>query len=103
MEIIIDDALVGEIVTQETLQAGADIDRLGPVAAYENSRSRHDARLSSAADAHTLACKDGCYWCCYFTVDVRPVEALRIGDFMRNSLPAEDRAKSRFRWCSPGE
>jgi hypothetical protein len=29
-------------------------------------------------DAHTLACKNGCFWCCYFTVDVRAVEVFSI-------------------------
>lgn len=95
MEIIIDDALVGEIVTQETLQARADIDRLGPVAAYENSRSRHDARLSAASDAHTLACKSGCYWCCYFTVDLRAVEVFSILDFMARELSTAEQARVR--------
>ena len=95
MEIIIDDTLVGEIVTRETLQARADIDRLGPVAAYESSRSRHDARLSAAADGHTLACKSGCYWCCYFTVDVRAVEVFSILDFMAHELSAAEQARVR--------
>ena len=95
MEIIIDDALVGEIVTRETLQARADIDRLGPVAAYESSRSRHDARLSAASDAHTLACKSGCYWCCYFTVDVRAVEVFSILDFMAHELSAAEQVRVR--------
>jgi Fe-S-cluster containining protein len=95
LEIIIDDALVGEIVTRETLQARADIDRLGPVAAYESSRSRHDARLSAASDAHTLACKSGCYWCCYFTVDVRAVEVFSILDFMAHELSAAEQVRVR--------
>jgi len=95
LEIIIDDALVEEIVTRETLQARADIDRLGPVAAYESSRSRHDARLSAAADGHTLACKSGCYWCCYFTVDVRAVEVFSILDFMAHELSAAEQARVR--------
>jgi Fe-S-cluster containining protein len=95
LEITIDDRLVGEIVTRETQQARADLDRLGPVAAYESSRSRHDARLSAAADAHTLACKSGCYWCCYFTVDVRAVEVFSILDFMARELSATEQARVR--------
>lgn len=95
MEIIIDGALVGGIVTQEMQQARAEIDRLGPVAAYENSRSRHDARLSTAADVHTLACKSGCYWCCYFTVDVRAVEVFAILDFLDRELSAAEQARVR--------
>lgn len=90
MEITVDEALVRQIVAEEMQQSSADIDRLGPVAAYESSRSRHDARLSAAPDAHTLACKAGCCWCCYFTVDVRAAEVFSILDFMARELsPAE--------------
>jgi Fe-S-cluster containining protein len=95
MEIIVDEALVRGIVAQETEQAAAEIDRLGPVAAYESSRRRHDARLSAAPDAHTLACKNGCYWCCYFTVDVRAVEVFSILDFMACELSVEEQARVR--------
>ena len=90
MEIELDEDLVRGIVDQEQRQAGAEIDRLGPVAAYENSRSRHDARLAAAPDAHTLACRNGCFWCCYFTVDVRAVEVFSILDFMARELSAEE-------------
>jgi Fe-S-cluster containining protein len=95
VEIIIDDALVGAIVAAEMQQARADLDRAGPIAAYESSRSRHDVRLSAAADAPTLACKSGCYWCCYFTVDVRAVEVFGILDFMARELSAEDQTRVR--------
>jgi Fe-S-cluster containining protein len=95
LEIAIDEPLVRGIVAQETQQARADIDRLGPVAAYEGSRRRHDTRLSAAADAHTLACKSGCYWCCYFTVDVRAVEVFSILDFMTRELSVEEQARVR--------
>jgi Fe-S-cluster containining protein len=95
LEITIDDALVGAIVTQEMQQARADIDRLRPVAAYEISRARHDARLSAAPDAHTLACRSGCHWCCYFSVDVRAVEVFSILDFMTRELSAAEQARIR--------
>ena len=63
-EITIDESLVHGIVTEEVQRARAEIDDHGPIAAYESSRRRHDARLSAAPDVHTLACKSGCYWCC---------------------------------------
>ena len=95
MEITIDEGLVRGILAQETAQARAEIEQLGPVAAYENSRRRHDARLAAAPDAHTLACKNGCYWCCYFTVDVRAVEVFSILDFMERELSPEQLARVR--------
>lgn len=95
MEIEIDEGLVRGIIAQETVQAAAEIEQLGPVAAYENSRARHDARVSAAPDAHTLACKNGCFWCCYFTVDVRAVEVFSILDFMERELSPEEQARVR--------
>ena len=93
MEIEIDEALVRGILADEMQQAGAEIDRLGPVAAYENSRRRHDARVRAAPDVHTLACKNGCFWCCFFTVDVRAVEVFAILDFMARELSADEQAR----------
>lgn len=95
MEIELDLESIRAIVAREYHQARADIDSLGPVAAFERSRARHDERLSAAPDAATLACKAGCFWCCYFSVDVRAVEVFAILDFMRRELP--DEAQSRIR------
>jgi Fe-S-cluster containining protein len=94
LEITLDEPLVRTIVADEMQQAGAEIDRLGPIAAYESSRRRHDARLSAAPDAHTLACKNGCFWCCYFTVDVRAVEVFAILDFMARELSPDEQARA---------
>jgi Fe-S-cluster containining protein len=95
VEIEIDEGLVRGIIATETAQAAAEIGQLGPISAYERSRSRHDERVNTAADAHTLACKNGCYWCCYFTVDVRAVEVFSILDFMERELSAAEQARVR--------
>jgi Fe-S-cluster containining protein len=95
VEITVDEALVRGIIAEETALARAEVEQLGPVAAYENSRRRHDARLSAAPDVHTLACKNGCFWCCYFTVDVRAVEVFSILDFMERELSPEQQARVR--------
>jgi Fe-S-cluster containining protein len=89
MEFTIDFALVRKIVAAEGKQARADIDALGVLPAYRLSLQRHDARLASAADADTLACKSGCSWCCNFSIDVRPVEVLNILSFMQSKFSAE--------------
>jgi Fe-S-cluster containining protein len=89
MEFTIDFATVRQITTQEYRQARAEIAELGAANAYVRSCERHDARLAAAPDARTLACRAGCSWCCHFSVDVRPVEAFRILDFMRAQLGEE--------------
>lgn len=95
MEITVDEPLVRRIVAEEMQQAGAEIERRGPIAAYESSRRRHDARVSAAPDVHTLACKNGCFWCCYFTVDVRAVEVFGILDFMERNLSLAEQERVR--------
>lgn len=93
MEFEIDTKLVDTIVTDEMRQTRADLAAAGPIEALARSQRRHDARLAAAADAPTLACKSGCFWCCYFTVDARPVEIVRIIEFMEQELPPADRER----------
>lgn len=103
MEITVDEQLVRRIVAEELQTAAADIDRVGPVAAYESSRLRHDARISAAPDVHTLACKNGCFWCCYFTVDVRAVEVFSILDYMKRELSAAEQERVRVEVAANSE
>jgi Fe-S-cluster containining protein len=93
MEFAIDVSLVRGIISDEYARARAEIAERGPVRALELSQRRHDTRLANAADAGTLACKAGCSWCCHFSVDVRPVEVLRILEFMEHSLAPEERSR----------
>jgi len=93
MEFDIDAKLVRTIVHDERTRTQADLAEGGPMLALERSQLRHEQRLAAAGDAPTLACKAGCFWCCYFTVDVRPIEALRIHEFVQRSLPTADRER----------
>lgn len=61
--------------------------------AFENSQQRHDARIASAPDVSTLACRSGCTWCCHFSVDVRPVEVFSILDFLERTFTIEEQAR----------
>lgn len=93
MEISIDFAAVRRLTRAEYAQARGEIETLGPIAALAASQLRHDARLAEAADAGTLACRDGCAWCCHFTVDVRAAEVFRILDFVAAHFTAEQRER----------
>jgi len=93
MEISIDLALVRGILAQEGKRARDEIRDEGVVSAYENSRLRHDSRIAAAPDVETLACRAGCNWCCYFSVDVRAVEALTILDFVERTLSVEEKTR----------
>src|SRR5580693_5321573 len=93
MEFSLDFPLIGEILRQERQQAGDEIRDLGALRALESSQQRHDARIAAASDFGTLACRAGCTWCCYFTVDVRAAEAFRILDFVEQSFTPEEKAR----------
>ena len=89
MEFTIDFELVRKLTKSEYQQARSQIATLGIMQAFRNSLRRHDEQLSSASDSDTLACKQGCSWCCHFSIDIRPVEAFNIIEFMRDNFPAD--------------
>jgi Fe-S-cluster containining protein len=93
MEFFLDASLIRGILEQERRQARHEIRDLGVFRALENSQQRHDARIAAAPDVGTLACRAGCSWCCYFTVDVRAAEVFTILDFVEQSFAPEERAR----------
>src|SRR5271170_3129878 len=86
MEFILDIPFIRDILEQENALACDEIRDLGVLRALENSQQRHDVRIAAAPDVGTLACRAGCTWCCYFTVDVRAAEVFRILDFVEQSF-----------------
>jgi Fe-S-cluster containining protein len=93
MEISLDLPFIRGILAQERERARDEIRAVGVLRAFENSQQRHDSRIASAPDVGTLACRAGCTWCCYFTVDVRAVEVFSILDFVERSFTAEEKTR----------
>jgi len=93
MEISLDLAFIRGILTQEYERARDEIQSAGVRRAFESSQQRHDARIASAPDVGTLACRAGCTWCCYFSVDVRAVEVFSILDFVERTFTIEEKAR----------
>jgi Fe-S-cluster containining protein len=93
MEFTLDLALIRDILEQEHARARDQIRDFGVHRALESSQQRHDARIAAAPDVGTLACRAGCTWCCYFTVDVRAAEVFRILDFVEQSFTPEEKAR----------
>jgi Fe-S-cluster containining protein len=93
MEFTLDLDLVRRILEQERGATQGDIQSAGVFTALRRSQERHDARIASAPDVGTLACRAGCTWCCYFTVDLRPVEVFAILDFVEQSFTDTDKAR----------
>ncbi len=100
MEFSLDLPFIRDILTRERELALDEIRTLGVVRALEHSQQRHDARIASAPDVGTLACGAGCSWCCYFTVDARPVEVFRILDFVEQSFTAGAEGAASTRRCA---
>jgi Fe-S-cluster containining protein len=93
MEFNLDIPFIRDILEQEHALARDQIRDLGVFRALETSQRRHDARIAAAPDVGTLACRAGCTWCCYFTVDVRAAEVFRILDFVEQSFTPEEKAR----------
>jgi Fe-S-cluster containining protein len=93
MEISLDLAFIRGILSQEYERARDEIRSVGVRLAFENSQQRHDLRIASAPDVGTLACRAGCTWCCYFSVDVRAVEVFSILDFVERTFTIEEKAR----------
>jgi Fe-S-cluster containining protein len=93
MEFTLDVPLIREVLSREYALASSDIRSLGASRALERSLQRQDRGIAGAADAGTLACRAGCSWCCYFTVDVRPAEVFAILDFMERTLSPDERIR----------
>jgi Fe-S-cluster containining protein len=93
MEFTLDFHLIRGILRQEHSRARDEIRAWGVLRALESSQPRHDARISAAPDAGTLACRSGCTWCCYFTVDVRAAETFRIIDFVELTFTQSEKAR----------
>jgi Fe-S-cluster containining protein len=104
MEFTLDLALVRQILKQERAQMRGELRDIGVFPAFQESQLRHDVRIAAAADIGSLACREGCTWCCYFTVDVRAAEVFIILDHInaaltpseQNRIYAEIRANSRL-------
>jgi Fe-S-cluster containining protein len=93
MEFTLDVPFVRGILEEETARAREEIRDLGVLRALESSQQRHDARIAAAPDVGTLACRAGCTWCCYFTVDVRAAEVFGILDFVEQSFTPEEKTR----------
>jgi Fe-S-cluster containining protein len=93
MEFFLDFSLIRDILEQERQRACDEIRDLGVLRALAKSQQRHDERIAAAPDVGTLACRAGCSWCCYFTVDVRAAEVFRILDFVDQSFTPAEKAR----------
>jgi len=93
MEFMLDVRLLRGILDREYARAQEEIRDLGVVPALGNSLQRHDAQIAAAPDVGTLACRAGCAWCCYFTVDVRPAEVFGILEFVERTLAPQEQAR----------
>jgi len=93
VEIVLDPPFIRGILEDERDRARDEIEKAGVLRALESSRQRHDQRIASAPDVGTVACRAGCTWCCYFSVDVRAVEVFAILDFVERHFTVEEKER----------
>ena len=79
-------------------------DARGLKAVQSKANSEIDRVFSSALErsGKSIACKEGCSFCCYLKVDIQPGEAFLIADYIRAHFSAEERKvveeKARENW-----
>lgn len=93
MEFTLDLPRIRTILFQERAHVRDGIRELGVLPAFEGSQKRHDGRIAAASDVGLLACRSGCTWCCYFTVDVRAAEVFRILEVVEQSFTPEEKSR----------
>ena len=83
--------LFDEITRREHALTSADIKTLGWQQALSASQQRQDqmARLITSTASAGVACQAGCWYCCYFKVEVRSEEVLQIVDYVRENFSPE--------------
>jgi Fe-S-cluster containining protein len=93
MEFTLDVPFIRDVLEREYALARDEIRDMGVLRALASSQPRHDARIAAAPDIGRLACRAGCTWCCYFTVDVRAAEVFRILDLVEQSFTPEEKTR----------
>lgn len=79
------------VVTDESSRTRNDLNKLEPDKALITFYARHD-QVVSAVLSHSdenIACKPGCSYCCYFKVEIKPLEIIEIVEYVKKSFSAE--------------
>lgn len=81
-----------EITEREHALASADLKTVGWKPALSASQERQDAMagLIASTVSSSIACKEGCWYCCYLKVEVRAEEVFQIVEVVRTKFrPAQ--------------
>lgn len=73
---------------KEHLAACNDLETVEPTIAVIRFYKRLDELSSITLDASefNVACKSGCYYCCYYKVEAKPAEIFRIVEFLKKNF-----------------
>ena len=96
-EIEIDTKEFDEVARSEFEKGVDDISVNGPLHALSGTRERlamtHNETLGKSEES--IACKNGCWYCCYYKVDVRADELFKIVEYIRREFTIEQLQKIR--------
>jgi Fe-S-cluster containining protein len=92
MEIDIDTKIFKQIAKAEYEISSAEIKRNGPLVTCGSYHRRLDDSATNilAESDETPDCSNGCWYCCYYKVDLRAEEAFRIINFVREHFSKEN-------------
>lgn len=79
------------VVVDESNRTRNDLNKLEPEKALITFYARHD-QVVSAVLSHSeqdIACKAGCSYCCYFKVEIKPLEIIQIVEHVKKSFQPE--------------
>lgn len=79
------------VVTNESSRTRNDLNELEPDKALIKFYARHD-QVVTAVLTHSdknIACQAGCSYCCYFKIEVKPLEIIAIADHLKKTFPPE--------------
>jgi len=90
-EIEIDASVFNPIARQEYETSSSEIKKDGPLVTCGNYHQRLDEGITTAlaTTEETPACSNGCWYCCYYKVDLRAEEAFRIINYIRRKFSKE--------------
>ncbi len=76
-----------DVARDEFHKAKDDLKKFPLQQALLSFYSRQDQRISKASTKSTLkvACKDNCWYCCFYKVEARPIEIFVIVDFIKRN------------------
>lgn len=90
-----DSEKVLRIIADESVRTKNDLKQSGPEKSITNFYRRHNQVVNAVLknEHNNIACKIKCAYCCYFKVEVKPIEIITIVKFIETNFSPEKTAE----------